>query len=300
MRQVAGVSDQAKGILCLIASGAAFGSSDAMSKLLTATYPTGEILFFQSICIVGATVLGVRLRRGRLRGQLRVHDWRRQLIRGAIFVINSFIFVTVLKYLALADLMALLFVSPILVTLMAPYMLGEQVGWRRYAAVGVGFGGTLLIVNPTGDFEETWPMLLALVVPTLGSIRDIITRQLSRTDTPDSMMVVTTTCLLIASTLSLPFAWVTPDGEGLVLLVVTGLLLGVGMYFQVYAFTLGEAAVVAPFRYFILIWATIYGFILFDHVPGERTLVGAAIIIASGLYIFFREVRHKRTVPASA
>ena len=143
-------------------------------------------------------------------------------------------------------------------------------------------------------------MLLALVVPALGSVRDIITRQLARTDTPDSMMVVTTTCLLVASTLSLPFAWVTPDWQGLTLLVVTGLLLGVGMYFQVYAFTLGEAAVVAPFRYFILIWATFYGYILFDHVPGERTLLGAAIIIASGLYIFFREVRHKRAVPASA
>lgn len=294
MREAPGVTDQMKGILCLIASGAAFSSADAVSKVLTATYPTGEILFFHAICIVSATVLGVRLRRGRLRGQLRVNDWRRQLVRGGIFVVNSFIFVTVLKHLPLADLMALLFLSPILVTLMAPYFLGEQVGWRRYAAVGVGFGGTLLIVNPAGELAVIWPMLLALVVPVLGSYRDIVTRQLSRTDTPDSMMVVTTSCLLVASTLTLPFAWVTPDVVGLLLLVGTGLMLGVGMYFQVYAFVLGEAAVVAPFRYFILLWATIYGYILFDDVPGERTLLGAAIIIGSGLYIFFREARHKR------
>ena len=301
---------QSRGIACLIASGAAFSSSDALSKVLTATYPTGEILFFQAVCIVGATLLGIRLRDGRQRQRrgrgagagapLRVHDWRRQLVRGAIFVLNSFIFVTVLRYLPLADLMALLFLSPVLVTLMAPYLLGEQVGWRRYLAVAVGFGGTLLIVNRAGDPAEIWPMLLALVVPVFGSYRDIVTRQLARTDPPDATMLVTTCCLLVASAVTLPFAWVMPDAAGLGLLVVTGLLLGLGMYLQVYAFTLGEAAVVAPFRYFILLWATIYGFLLFGDIPGARTLVGAAIIVASGLYIFFREARHKRPAPASA
>ena len=294
MRPLSSVSDQGKGILCLIGSGAMFGSSDAISKVLKETYPTGEILFFHAVCILSAVLLGMRLRHGRLRGHLRVSDWRRQLIRGAIFVINSFIFVTVLKYLALADLIAILFVSPILVTLLAPYMLGEQVGWRRYTAVAVGFGGTLLIVNPTGEIETIWPMLLALVVPTLGSFRDIITRQLSRTDTPEAMMVVTTTCLLVASTVSLPFGWVTPDALGLGMLALAGLLLGAGMYLQVYAFVLGEAAVVAPFRYFILLWATFYGFVIFGDVPSGQTLLGAAIIVAAGLYIFFREARLKK------
>jgi drug/metabolite transporter (DMT)-like permease len=298
MPRVQPVSNQTKGILCLIASGAAFGSSDAMSKILVATYPTGEILFFHAVCIVSATLVGMRLRHGRL--HLRVNDWRRQLIRGVIFAINSFIFISVLRYLPLADLIAVLFLSPILVTLMAPFMLGEQVGWRRYTAVAVGFCGTLLIVNPTGAHEDLWPMLLALIVPTLGSFRDIITRQLSRTDTPDMMMVVTTTCLLVASALTLPFAWVTPDLLGVVMLVATGLLLGAGMYLQVYAFVLGEAAVVAPFRYFILLWAIFYGFMIFGDIPSQSTLLGAAIIVASGLYIFFREVRHKKPPPANA
>jgi drug/metabolite transporter (DMT)-like permease len=298
LRPLNTVSDQAKGIFCLIGSGAMFGSSDAISKVLKDTYPTGEILFFHAVCIVSAVLLGMRLRHGRLRGHLRVNDWRRQLIRGTIFVINSFIFVTVLKYLALADLISILFVSPILVTLLAPYMLGERVGWRRYTAVAVGFAGTLLIVNPTGESDALWAMLLALVVPTLGSFRDIITRQLSRTDTPETMMVVTTSCLLVASTISLPFGWVTPDLRGLAMLAVAGLLLGAGMYLQVYAFVLGEAAVVAPFRYFILLWATFYGFVIFGDIPSGQTLVGAGVIVASGLYIFFREVRHKQTLPA--
>jgi drug/metabolite transporter (DMT)-like permease len=296
MKRVADASDQLKGILCLIGSGAAFGSSDAISKILTDTYPTGEILFFNAICIVSATLVGMRLRHGRIR--VKVNDWPRQLVRGSIFVINSFIFITVLAYLPLADLIAVLFLSPVLVTLMAPYMLGEKVGWRRYTAVAVGFCGTLLIVNPTGAYEDLWPMLLALIVPILGSFRDIITRQLSRTDSPDTMMVVTTTCLLIASALTLPFDWVTPDLKGLGMLAVAGLLLGLGMYLQVYAFVLGEAAVVAPFRYFILLWAVFYGYVLFGDVPGLSTLAGAAIIVASGLYIFFREVRHKGSLPA--
>lgn len=294
----AGASDQIKGIACLIASGAAFGFADAVAKVLTDSYPTGEILFFQAVCILTATLAGVRLRRGRLR--VPVVDWRRQLVRGGIFAVNSFIFVTVLRYLPLADLMALLFLSPILVTLLAPALLGEAVGWRRYAAVGVGFCGTLLIVNPAGEFADLWPMLLALVIPTLGSYRDIVTRQLARTDTPDAMMVVTTSCLLVASAATLPFAWVTPDAAGFGLLVLTGLFLGVGMYLQVYAFTLAEAVVVAPFRYFILLWATLYGFLIFGHVPGGQTLLGASVVVISGLYIFFREARHKPTLAASA
>ena len=285
------ISDQAKGIACIIAAGAVISLSDVFSKVLTQKFPTGEILFFQSFCILAATFVGMRLRHGKI--EVRVHDWPRQLARGVLFVVNSFVFVTALRYLPLADLVSILFLSPILVTLMAPFFLGEQVGWRRYAAVGVGFCGTLLIVDPTGDFADLWPMLLALVIPVLGSVRDIITRQLSRTDNADTIMVVTTACLLVVSACTLPFDWVTPNLEELAMLVAAGLSLGVAMYLQVYAFIFGEAAVVAPFRYFILIWATLYGYTVFGDIPTVQTLAGAGIVVASGLYIFFREARHK-------
>jgi len=284
-------STQTLGIGCQIASGASFALSDAVSKLLTAKYPTGEILFFQAIVILSVMLVGIRVRTGAVR--VRVNDWRRQLTRGAIFVVNGFVFVTVVRHLPLADLMALMFLTPILGTLLAPRLLGERVGWRRYAAVAVGFGGTLLIVDPSGKVTALWPTLLALVIPVLGSYRDIVTRQLSVTDRPESMMVVSACCLLVASSLTLPFAWIAPDAEGLGMLAVTGLFLGGGIYLQIYAFTLAEVVTVAPFRYFILIWATIYGFALFGDVPSLQTVAGAGVVVASGLYIFFRQVRHR-------
>ena len=282
---------QAKGIICIIVSNGIFGLTDALSKVLTGDYPPGEILFFRSLFVLISVAVMMQVQGGRR--SLRIVNWRLQLWRGGLLAVTSYIFVIALKYLPLADLTAMMFLSPIVLTALAPYFLKERVGWRRWTAVGVGFCGAMLIVRPSGDVP-LWPMLLAATIPLTMSTRDIITRHLSRTDTATGMMLVSTLCVMAGGAVSLPFAWVTPTWEGMALFALTGTLQGVAQFFLVYAFIYGEAVVVAPFRYFLLLWATLYGWLFFDALPRMETILGASIVVAAGLYIFYREVRHGR------
>ncbi len=291
MFRALGASDQIKGILCVIVSNGIFGLTDALSKVLTGSYPPGEILFFRSIFVFVSIIVMVQIRGGW--GEFRIVDWQRQLIRGVLLAVTSYIFVIALKHLPLADLTAMMFLSPIVLTAMAPYFLGEKVGWRRWTAVGIGFLGALLIVRPSGEVL-LWPLLLASTMPLTMSIRDIITRRLSKTDTAEGMMAVSTFCVMLGGLASLPFVWVTPTWEAMGLFALTGTLQGVAQFFLVYGFVYGEAVVVAPFRYFLLLWATLYGWLFFDALPRMETILGASIVVAAGLYIFSREVRHGR------
>lgn len=286
-----GASNQIKGILCIVVSNGIFGLTDALSKVLTGGYPPGEILFFRSVFVFVSIVVMVQIQGG-WRG-VRIVDWRRQAIRGGMLAGTSYMFVIALKHVPLADLTAMMFLSPMVLTALAPRFLGEHVGWRRWTAVGIGFCGALLIVRPSGEVP-LWPMLLAATMPFTMSVRDIITRQLSRTDSATGMMIFSTVCVMGGGAVSLPFAWVTPTWEAFGLFALTGTLQGFAQFFLVYAFILGEAVVVAPFRYFLLLWATLYGWLFFDALPRLETILGASIVVAAGLYILYREMKHGR------
>ncbi|NKB56996.1 MAG: EamA family transporter [Alphaproteobacteria bacterium] len=284
-------SRQLKGIFCLIVAGAILAFTDGMSKFLTGSFPPGEILFFRSIFVFIPISIMV-WRSGGVRA-VRIVNWNGQIARGLFAVVTSFMFMVAIKHMPLADITAVMFASPIILTALAPYFLGEQVGWRRWTAVAVGFGGTLMMIRPGGD-TLLWPSLLALGATFLICFRDIATRRLSKTDNANSIMICTTACVMLGGLSSALFGWRTPDLEALGLFMLTGILQGTGQYFLVSAFLYGEAVVVAPFRYFTLIWATLYGYLMFGDIPGLNTLLGAAIVIGSGLFIFYREAKIHR------
>jgi len=285
------MSNSLKGILCLITAGAILAFTDGLSKFLTAGYPPGQILFFRSVFVFIPIAIMV-WRKGGFRTVLIV-DRRGQLMRGLFAVITSFLFMIAIKHMPLADITAIMFATPIIMTALAPYFLGEEVGWRRWTAVIIGFSGILLMIRPSGE-ALFWPALLALAATFFNSFRDLATRHLSRTEDANGIMICTTACVMLGGFSSLFFAWRAPDLEGLALFALTGMLQGIGQYFLVVAFLFGEAVVVAPFRYFALIWATLYGYLMFGDIPGLDTLSGAAIVVGSGLFIFYREARKNR------
>jgi len=285
------MSNSLKGILCLITAGAILAFTDGLSKFLTDGYPPGQILFFRSVFVFIPIAIMV-WRKGGFRTVLIV-DRRGQLMRGLFAVITSFLFMIAIKHMPLADITAIMFATPIIMTALAPYFLGEEVGWRRWTAVIIGFSGILLMIRPSGE-ALFWPALLALAATFFNSFRDLATRHLSRTEDANGIMICTTACVMLGGFGSLFFAWRAPDLEGLALFALTGVLQGIGQYFLVVAFLFGEAVVVAPFRYFALIWATLYGYLMFGDIPGLDTLSGAAIVVGSGLFIFYREARKSR------
>jgi len=284
-------SRQVRGILFMMGSGAIFAFTDALSKVLTGLYPPGQIMCFRAVFVLIAIAVMVRMRGGL--ASVRIHNWRAQVLRGLMVAGTSLTFIIALKDAPLADLTALLFVSPLMLTALAPYFLGEKVGWRRRSAVVVGFTGVLLIVRPSGDIP-LFALLLGLAVPVLLSFSDLLTRHLAKTDTANAMMVFSNCVMAGVGIALLPLGWVTPDWYGLLIFAVAGTLQGIAQYLLIYAFILGETVVIAPFRYVMLVWASIYGFLIFGTIPRTETFVGAAIVIASGLYIFHRERQHGR------
>ncbi|MFT6579957.1 MAG: drug/metabolite transporter (DMT)-like permease [Alphaproteobacteria bacterium] len=285
------MAGQFKGIICLIIAGAILAFTDALSKHLTADFPPGEIMFFRAVFVFIPIVI-MTWRNGGM-ASIRVVNWKGQLARGLCALTTSFLFMVAVKQLPLADITAIVFSSPIILTVLAPYFLGEHVGWRRWVAVIVGFCGILVMVRPSGD-AVLWPSMLALAATVMVSFRDIATRRLAKTDTANSIMVCTTGCVALGGLATIFLGWRMPDQEGFALLMFTGTLQGIGHYFLVAAFLHGEAVVVAPFRYFAMLWASLYGYLFFNDVPGPTTIIGASIVIASGLFIFYRETQQSR------
>lgn len=288
--KAANLAGSTKGILCILGSGAIFSFTDAVSKVMMDDYPVGEVIFFRSVFVLLFAVGAIFFQGGW--STVRVVDWRRQAARGVNIALTGICFMFALKRVPLADMTAMVFLGPLILTALAPYFLGERVGWRRWTAVMIGFCGILFIVDPSGE-GRLWPLLLAACVPFLTSTRDILTRKLGKTDSANATVLISTTCTVIAGALLLPLGWVTPDWYGVGLFALTGMLQGVAQYMTVYAFVYGEAVVVTPFRYFMLIWATMYGYLFFAHIPRVETFVGAGIVSASGLYIFYRETKMK-------
>jgi drug/metabolite transporter (DMT)-like permease len=295
------LTSQLKGILFLIISGAILSFTDGLAKYLTGHLVIGEIIFFRA-CFVFVPVAMMIWWHGGL-SSLRVNSWRVQGARAACVVITTFMFLGATRYLPLADAIAILFASPIFITAMAPFALGEQVGWRRWTAVLVGFGGVLLMIRP-GSNPLVWSAVLALGATFVLSIRDVITRRMSGTESTSAIMAVSTGGILLCGLITLPLSWIVPGIgawrmptlEEFGLLALTGSLQGVGQYFMVTAFLLAEAVVVVPFRYFSLIFAVLFGYLLFGDVPEAIMFAGAAVVVGSGLYIFQREVRIAKQV----
>ena len=190
--------------------------------------------------------------------------------------------------MSFTEITAILFLAPILVTALSGLMLGETVGGRRWLSVVAGFSGALIIIRPGTDFLQ-----LSTVVP-LGAVAflalyQISTRVVSRSDHVMTTLAYSPLVGLAVASILVPFVWQAPDAEGWLFMVLLGLFGSGGQYGLIKALEATEASAVAPFFYSLLIWATILGFVVWDELPDTWTTLGAAIMIASGLYILHRD-----------
>ena len=193
----------------------------------------------------------------------------------------------------LAEITAVLFLAPILVTALSAPMLGETVGRRRWTGVVVGFAGALIIVRPGIDILQ-----LSTIVP-LGSaaflaLYHISSRVVSRSDHALTTLAYTPLVGLAVTSVVVPFVWQAPDAEGWIFMVLLGITGIGGQYTLIKALEAAEASALAPFYYSLLIWATILGFVVWDELPDLWTVLGAAVMIASGIYILRREQVRRR------
>jgi len=198
----------------MVVGGAFLTANDAVLKWLTGGYPTGQIMALRGLFVLLPIVFLV-WRQGGV-SSLRVASVRGQGFRAGLVVAGTFLFVTGLEYLPLADAISITFAGPLFITAMAAAILGETVGWRRWAAVFVGFSGVVLIMRP-GSGAMQWAALLPLAASLTGALRDIVTRHLAGRESSVAILAVTTITVIFAGLLTLPFGWQPVAGPDVLL-----------------------------------------------------------------------------------
>ncbi len=221
---------------------------------------------------------------------------RLQIIR-SIFLFASTIFnFFALRYLQLATTSSIMFTVPLLVAALSVPLLGEHVGWRRWTAIAVGFIGVLIIVRP-GAADLHWAIGLSLCNVVAVALYQITTRKLAARDHSDTTSLYSPMFGAIVLTPLLPFIWEEPSGPlAWILLCGMGVFGGIGHWLLIIAHRYAPASLLAPFSYTSILWMTISGYLVFGHLPDGWTVVGAAVVIASGLYVFHRE-RVRKSAP---
>ena len=224
---------------------------------------------------------------GRL-ARLWIRSWRQQLLRGLFSISGAFLFATALGLLPLADAIALTFAGPLFVGALAAPVLGENVGWRRWSAILIGFLGILVILRPGGATWQ-WALLLPLAVAATDGARDLLTRHMAMTEDSLSTMIFTFACLMAAALCTLPFGWQPVPAATYLSFVGSGVFFAAAHFLMLEALRQAEAGLVVPYKYTSVVWAMLAGILIWGDWPDSWVLAGSAIIVASGLYVFHRE-----------
>jgi drug/metabolite transporter (DMT)-like permease len=262
-----------------------FTLNDTMGKWLVATYTVGQVLLIRSAAAL--LILAPFAWRGGVRPLVKVERPGMQVLRVLLSSAEVYCFYYAVVYLPLADVMTYWLAAPIYVAALSPLLLGETVGWRRWTAILVGFAGVVIALEPSAA-TLTAPALISIAGSFAFAFIILSARALR--GTPDTTLVFWQ--MVGAGTVGVvtaPFGWVTPGGFELVLLALLGVVAMLAHVCVNRAMKLADAATVAPFQYTLLLWAVVFGWLVFGDVPRVAMLAGAAIIIAAGLFIFYRE-----------
>ncbi len=261
---------------------------DGIAKFLSADYPVVEIVwarYFFHLLILLPLVL---LRHGG-RALLPARPLA-QLLRGGLLLASTILFFAAISEMPIADAIALVFVSPLVVTALSPFVLGEKVGPRRGAAVAVGFLGALVIIRPGLGVVQP-AALLALAAGAIFGFYLLATRRLAGAAPPLVTLTYTALVGAVVMTLWVPAVWVAPTAAAGPLMIAMGALAASGHFLLIRAFEHAQATLLAPFAYVEIIGATAIGFFALGDFPDGWTWLGIAIIAASGIYISLREKR---------
>ncbi len=282
---------------------AVFSCLNVIVKQLGEHYPPNQIAFFRNAVGMIPVLIMVRAAGGLASVRTGV-AWMHAL-RGYIGVASMSLMFLSYHLLPLADAVAISFAGPLLITAMSVPLLGEKVGVHRWSAVLIGFGGVLIMVQPQGGglgggIAGNLGSLTALSAVVLFAIGTILMRMMSRQDTSLTIVFWFHVHASLLSGASLLVAWETPSLPDLGLLMILGLVGGVGQYWFVQGFRLAPVAVASPFGYSAILFSTVLGYVFFDEVPTPAVMAGAVVVIASGLYILYRETRRRSPVVADA
>ena len=293
------LTDNVFGAILMAVSMLSFISNDALMKFLLQTISVEQGIFMRGLVSVPLLALIAYLRKS-LFVRIDWRNWRVILTRAFAELAATMAFLTALSHMPLANITAILQALPLTVTMFAAIFFGEQVGWRRWSAILAGFIGVLIIIRPSGDgFNEY--AVLAIVAVACVTVRDAITRRLDRSVPSLFVAFISAIPIFIyGGVATATTGWTIVSGAIIGIVVVAAIAITCGYLFAVMAMRNGEISFVAPFRYTGMIWAILFGFLLFGDLPDAATILGTMIVIGMGVYAFHRERIRQRASASSA
>lgn len=268
-----------------------FTAQDAAIKLLVATVPVWQILFFRSITILvgcflfGGPSLPVQVARSPI--------IKPMMVRSTLLLVAWLSFYSAARYLQLAEVTTLYYAAPIVGTVLAKIVLEERVTVSRWTAVGVGFVGVVIACNPVG-LAITWPVYLALQAAVLWACAMVLLRKTALHEKTLIQMFISSLFFLVMTGAMTVFYWKTPDLHELILLCSTGVVAGIAQFALFEGMRRAPVSVLAPFEYTSLIWAFLLGYLIWRDIPAHNVFAGGALILAAGCIIVIFERRASR------
>ena len=280
-----------RGVICMIATTLFFSSMDVVAKTLTQTYDPLMIVWARYAGhAVGAVAIIVLV----APHLLRTTQPGMQLIRSSFLFAATILFFWAFAVMPLAEAIAVAQVAPLLITGLAALILGEKVGIWRWSGVVVGLIGALVIIQP-GTAAFSWAALLPFFGALFFALYSIATRFLGDRESSWTTFTYSAGVGALLATIAVPFVWEAPSWEHVPLLFLIGALGAGGHGMLVAAFLHAGASVLAPFLYFTIAWAALFGWLIFDETPDQWTVSGAVIIVSAGLFVHFRtQIRSRR------
>lgn len=305
------ISDNLRGVGYMCLSMLAFTVNDSFMKAVTQEIPLFQTVFLRGvISISGLVIMGIVT--GAFRQKLEGADWRLIALRSVAEIFATITFLTALLHMPLANLSAIMQALPLAVTLAAVLVMGDRIGWRRLVAIIVGFVGVMIIIRPGTDAFDIWSLMgVASVICVV--VRDLAVRRMGA-HVPSVIVALGAAVMVAIMGLGLsliPTAGMGANFDGLTgwhalaplqmaQVIGAGGFLIVGYLCAVTAMRWGDIGTVAPFRYTSLLWAIVLGYIAFGDLPDGWTMIGAAIVVASGIYTLLRERQLRRAAAAAS
>ena len=292
LKRIMGRTDDVpRAILLMIVATILFAGASAASKWLVGIYPVGEVLFLRSLSslIAGAAVIlpvsGLSV--------FATQRPRDHILRGMSQSISQLSLLLAFSLMPLAGAVAINFSSPLFAALVSIVWLRERAGAARWAALLIGFIGVLIVTDP-GANSLTLGALFALVNAIMYGSVTVAVRGMTRTESANTLVIWQLTVLAFFHSFLLFFGWRWPTPLDAVLLFGTGFTNAIGQWFWTRSLHLAPAAAVTPFYYLMLVWSLMIGFLVWGDVPTVSLLIGSAIVVATGLFLFLREARLQR------
>jgi drug/metabolite transporter (DMT)-like permease len=281
-------------IVYMVVAGFVFAGSSAASKWLVATYPVGEVLFSRTV--VGLLALSAFILPRKGLAVFRTQRLGAHLVRGVSQTTSQSLLVIAFSLMPLASATAINFSAPLFATLASIVLLKEGVGAARWTALVVGFLGVLLVTNPGAGTFQTGALYALANAVLFGTVTAGV-RGMTATESTETLTMYQMVLLSTFYTLMLPFGFVVPTWGDALLMLVNGVTNAIGQFLWTRALHLAPTSALAPFQYLSLVWALIIGFAVWGDVPTASLLIGSAIVVGSGIFLFWRESR-RAVLPA--